>query len=212
MKLISVRSILLSLILSLTTSTAFAEKLAWPTVAYSANEKMVVNEEIFESKVYFKPKPRMIRRELDLSKQGAGQNISITDYKKKQIIILMPEMKMHMIKSFADEQQRAPVSLDEMDVVSMKSKGKESINGLKAKKYAVSFKNSQGDIYSGYIWKYKHGIIVKTELTDNQGRAMKQSLSNLKIGDQPSKLFKIPAEYKGNNTNIQDMMKNMMMK
>ncbi|MDH5415578.1 MAG: hypothetical protein OEW87_15685 [Flavobacteriaceae bacterium] len=192
-------------------NSAYAQKIKWPSASYSADELLKTNEGVFETKIFYRSEPRVIRREIDLNKIGMGTTINIVDFKNSNIIVLIPSMKMKMDQPFGKKQEGAPVSMDEMEIISKQRIGTETINHLKATKYKITAIPSDGNIYTGLIWEYKNNIVVKMDIKSDNGRFLKQNISNLVIGPQADVLFEVPDEYNSNNLNIGDMMKSLPM-
>ncbi|MDH5432608.1 MAG: hypothetical protein OEY19_01590 [Gammaproteobacteria bacterium] len=205
------RVILLKSVIILFSVMAFsveAKDLDWPTKGYSGDEILQTKEGTFETKIYYQPKPRKIRREINLEKIDMGTTINIVNFKKKEVIVLMPKLKMHIKQPFGSKDEGAPITMDTMKELSSEAQGTEQVNGSEATRYKVTLKDPEGVVFNGFMWKVSNNIVVKTDIKAKNGMFLKQSLTNLSIGDQPADLFKVPDEYKNNKFNMGELMKN----
>lgn len=164
-------------------------------VEYSADSKIEANGMIMNGKVYHgRDKDRM---EMNV---GGSSTVMIVRTDKQIAWMLMPEQKTFMEMSLEESQKKS--SDMTQCVVEQKAAGTETINGVKANKSAVSLSCPDNKGYRGGMWVTKDGIMVKMDVTSTDGGEnvrVVNELSNLKLGQQPAKLFEVPPGYQPMN-------------
>ena len=126
------------------------------------------------------------------------QAVTISRMDKKTVWILMPEQKMYMEQAFTEDSARGMVQKMDNEVKREKL-GTETVNGIKADKYKVSYK-TEGRTDSIYQW-LASGMQMPVRTSSVDGK-WSMELSNVKFGDQPDSLFEVPAGYKKFSYNI----------
>ncbi|MBI5598242.1 MAG: DUF4412 domain-containing protein [Deltaproteobacteria bacterium] len=119
--------------------------------------------------------------------------ISITRMDKKVVWVLMPAEKMYMEQPLRPENV-VPSGEDKMQgEVERKSLGTETVEGEAARKYRVTYK-AGGKKEEVFLWAaVRHGLPLKIAAIDGSWVV---EYKNIKTGQQPDKLFEIPAGYK----------------
>jgi Domain of unknown function (DUF4412) len=159
--------------------TAFALEFSADTVMTSRGVKT-------NGKIYFKGDSFR----MDMTSPRAMTTITRLD--KKVVWSIMPEQKMYMEIPF--NPKREPIVKDKVQgEIERKLLGAEGVDGHPAKKYLVTYK-SGGEKTQIYQWIATDiNFPVKSEALDG---SWTQEYKNIKLGNQPDSLFKVPAGYK----------------
>lgn len=203
MRASSVLSIAASIILA-TGLCAFAAEYPSPKVEYSGDNTIEAEGHSMKMKVFAAKEKQRI--EMNDPKMGMN-TILIMRFDKKVGWNLMPDQKMYNEVNFEDMRKNS----GDMRECSYdyKEAGSESVNGVSASKAHATVKCPDGD-YEGDFWFTADSIGVKMEMKgktkDGKSVAMKQEMSNLKVGKLDPSLFEIPSGYTFMG-NVNDMMK-----
>jgi len=120
------------------------------------------------------------------------QAITIARMDKKIVWILMPAQKMYMEQPMNMENTKGVSRKVEGEVERVKI-GQETINGVKADKYKITYSTKKGKD-SMYQWISSDiEMPVKTAAIDGK---WSMELKNIKTGSQPDSLFDMPKGYK----------------
>lgn len=168
----------------------WAIQMSRPTVEYSADSVMQMEEGTMEQRVYVTPTKE--RREMT---GGAGEGMTtIFRHDTKVMWQLMPSEKMYMENQIGKSAEKDPSQWDFEETVM----GDEVLNGMKVTKYKTIATSTDGKKFGGFSWRTKEGISVKTDLLYKEGNKkerMMTELRNLKIGKQDPQLFEIPKDF-----------------
>lgn len=159
--------------------SAFALEFSADTVMTSGGMKTT-------GKIYFSGE----RFRMDM--KSPSQMTTITRLDKKVVWSIMPQQKMYMEIPFNPKRQ--PMVKDKVQgEIDRKLLGTAEIDGHPAKKYLVTYK-AGGEKTQIYQWIATDlNFPVKTEAVDG---SWSQEYRNIKLGNQPDSLFKVPAGYK----------------
>ena len=189
-------------ILSAICATLLLPALSWadsfprPTVEFSADITMAVDQEAGESpvtgKLYYGKTAE--RREIEME----GQNsIMITKRDKQASWVLMPEQKAYIVHRGNAGQDLARMMRE--GKVKLTKLRAEAVNGQPATKYQIDVTDKEGGFFDGFIWLTKENIPVRMDgLSRYQGMTnhLRIEHTNVKIGKQNAALFEIPSGYK----------------
>jgi hypothetical protein len=196
----------LGLIVSIGVSAADAgPSTSLPQVEYSADrvisgeqggKSMQLNTRVY----YAKGKERD-----ETEAHGQGMTM-IMRHDKKLAWILMPDQKMYMETSYADQAQYCNwpcVNIEKAKMGEGKgytTLGKEVVNGVETTKYKVVCVDKKGDTIEGTFWVASNGVVIKMDFTTTGKSGKSQhgviELRNLKIAGQDPGLFEIPKGYR----------------
>lgn len=189
---IAKKIILVAVIIIFHASTVFSkEPFKEPQVEYSADVYTTTGPTTLKSTVFYAPGKK--RTEIE----GGMTTIERSD--KKLIWLIFPDGKMYMEQNIEDDTVQRDERFDISDYeIEHSVVGEDTIEGLKTTKYKIVMRERDGNKFTGFMWVTKHDIIVKMDTVstvDGRKVAMKMALKNIKIKNQDSKLFEIPAGY-----------------
>lgn len=126
------------------------------------------------------------------------QAVTITRMDKKAVWVLMPSQKMYMEQPMTEDHAKGVAQKMEGEIKREKV-GSETVNGIKADKYRVTYKT---DGSSGSIFQWTASGLSMPVKTSSVDGKWSMELKNIKFGSQPASLFEIPAGYKKFSYNI----------
>jgi hypothetical protein len=118
------------------------------------------------------------------------QAIMIMRMDRNVTYMIMPEQNMYMEQAL-DPKMMAQASQEVAGQVDRKSLGRESVNGVSAEKFLVTYE-TQGRRNEMYQWMGDNGVPVKVSAVDGSWSA---EYRNVSVGPQPDSLFEVPAGY-----------------
>lgn len=134
----------------------------------------------------------------DKFRMETPQTITISRMDTKTVWILMPSQKMYMKQAMTEDNTKG-VSQKMAGEIKREKVGTETINGIKADKYKVTY-NAGGKSNSILQWiSSRLSMPVKTSSVDGK---WSMELRNIKFGPQSESLFEIPKGYKEFSYNI----------
>ena len=138
--------------------------------------------------------------------EAHGQNMTmIMRHDKKLAWMLMPDRKMYMEASYADQAQYCNwpcVNIEKAKIGEGRgytTLGKEVVNGIETTKYKIVCIDTKGETIEGVFWVAANGIVIKMDFTTTGKSGQSQhaviELRNVKIAGQDPGLFEIPKGY-----------------
>lgn len=121
---------------------------------------------------------------------GGKKTISIVRSDKKVVWMVMPEQRLYLEQKMQPEHQRG-MTAKQNGEVSRKKIGRESVNGIAADKYEVTYKNGR-KTEKMHQWISDDKWPVKSAAVDG---SWSTEFKNVSKGDQPDVLFSVPAGY-----------------
>lgn len=175
-----------------------------PQVEYSA-ERVISSEQGGKSmqmnaRVYYaKGKERD-----EIEAQGRNM-IMIMRHDKKLAWMLVPEQKMYMEMSYADQAQYCNwpcANIEKAKLAEGKgytTLGQETVNGVETTKYKMVCIDKKNQTIEGQFWVAANGVVIKMDFTatakDGKPQHAVIELRDMKIAEQSPALFEIPKDY-----------------
>ena len=156
---------------------------------FTADTLTSMNGQQMKGKIYYSSG----RMRMELNQPGLGEMVYIYDKKGKMLIMASPVKKVYLELPFDEKDWPG---LNEQNDLERKKLGAEKVGGYNCTKYHVVRKvNAMGQeqkvkMTSWESDKFSMPLRTKTD----QGTL--QELSNIKEGEPPAKMFKVPAGYK----------------
>ncbi|BBO70410.1 hypothetical protein DSCA_43400 [Desulfosarcina alkanivorans] len=194
-----------AIILSLAVPSGAVEKFPYPTVEFSADLTMTIQQaggdqpHVLRGKIYsIRGKERR-----DIASFGRRTAI-INDRENDRMWTLMPDQKMYMRNpdSGAGKDPERMIRDGELKMTEM---GTETVNGRKATKYKLESTGNGSDAFSGYAWLNEQNIPLRFEGTAS-GSGMRQDIkieyTNIVVARQDPQLFVVPSDYRPMNAGM----------
>jgi hypothetical protein len=125
-----------------------------------------------------------------------GQQTVIIRHDLGKVYLIIPALNVAM--SMDNGQIPGGYDLEMLQTIPVTAEGSETIDGLKATRYAINGQSPQGS-FDGHVWCTTDGIILKVDGTvQHEGKTtpVKIALAEVHIHPQDPKLFEIPATMK----------------
>ena len=187
-----------TLILSLAVSAGAVDTFPYPTVEFSADLTMTINQtggdqsHVLRGKIYSKKG----KERRDIASFGRRTAI-INDRENNQMWTLMPDQKIYM-RNQDGGAGKDPERMIRDGELKMTEMGSETVNGQKATKYKLDSAGNGEDAFSGYAWLNQQNIPLRFEGTAG-GSGMRQDIkieyTNIVVTRQDPQLFVVPPDY-----------------
>lgn len=173
--------------------------------AYTAEDSTTYNDSGYNYKIFYSPGKQRSEFDIVLKKGEKIPAIVINRIDKKLTWSLQPNQKTYVTGRNKDKVPTANLQVDGMiniylyNEVRQTRVKEEDVNGVKAVKFEVRLKSSDGSTVDGFVWRTKDDIIVKVELTETpvggQPAKLVRELKNVKVGPVDEKLFEVPSGF-----------------